>query len=187
METILDQIADRYAKKTAKKEMRKISKIFYKAVKQGVNHKRVPSDIAENPVIIGHELCGEIVKVGAALTGEWKEGQKAVVQPALKTPDGHDPGYSFRWIGGASTYIVVPPIVLEKGCLVPYEGESIDTASPFYLDSRYGKINLISPTVIQSKIPPNIENAVIVLSNKGILILSELRTISVVCPRLPGI
>ena len=63
----------------------------YKAVKQGVNHKRVPDDIAENPVIIGHELCGEIVKVGAALTGEWKEGQKAVVQPALKTPDGHDP------------------------------------------------------------------------------------------------
>ena len=101
----------------------------YKAVKQGVNHKRVPDDIAENPVIIGHELCGEIVKVGSALTGEWKEGQRAVVQPALKTPDGHDPGYSFRWIGGASTYIVVPPIVLEKGCLVPYEGDNFFSGS----------------------------------------------------------
>ena len=101
----------------------------YKAVKQGVNHKRVPSDIAENPVIIGHELCGEIVKVGAALKNDWKEGQRAVVQPALKTPDGHDPGYSFRWIGGASTYIVVPPIVLEKGCLVPYEGDNFFSGS----------------------------------------------------------
>lgn len=34
MGTMLEQIADRYAKKTAKKEMRKISKIFYRAVKQ---------------------------------------------------------------------------------------------------------------------------------------------------------
>ena len=35
----------------------------YKAVKQGSNHKRVPNDIEENPIIIGHELCGEIVEV----------------------------------------------------------------------------------------------------------------------------
>lgn len=34
MGTMLDRIADRYAKKTAKNEMRKISKIFYKAVRQ---------------------------------------------------------------------------------------------------------------------------------------------------------
>lgn len=34
MEGMLDQIADRYAKQTAKKEMRKVSKIFYKAVRQ---------------------------------------------------------------------------------------------------------------------------------------------------------
>ena len=26
----------------------------YKAVKQGTNHKRVPPDIAEKPIIIGH-------------------------------------------------------------------------------------------------------------------------------------
>ena len=36
----------------------------FKAVEQGANHKRVPADIAENPVIIGHEFCGDIVKVG---------------------------------------------------------------------------------------------------------------------------
>ena len=33
METMLDRIADRYAKQIAKKELRKISKIFYKAIK----------------------------------------------------------------------------------------------------------------------------------------------------------
>ena len=36
----------------------------YKAVKQGSAHKRVPPDIAEHPVVIGHEICGEIVEVG---------------------------------------------------------------------------------------------------------------------------
>ena len=28
----------------------------YKAAMQGKNHKRVPDDVAENPVIIGHEF-----------------------------------------------------------------------------------------------------------------------------------
>ena len=30
----------------------------YKAAIQGSNHKRVPDDIGENPIIIGHEFCG---------------------------------------------------------------------------------------------------------------------------------
>ncbi len=30
----------------------------YKAVIQGADHKRVTKDIAEKPVIIGHEQCG---------------------------------------------------------------------------------------------------------------------------------
>ena len=34
----------------------------FKAMEQGASHKRVPEDVAENPVIIGHEFCGEIVK-----------------------------------------------------------------------------------------------------------------------------
>ena len=48
----------------------------YKAVKQGTAHKRVPSDIAEHPVIIGHEMCGDIIKVGKNLQNEWKEGDR---------------------------------------------------------------------------------------------------------------
>ena len=37
----------------------------YKATIQGPNHKRVPKDIDKNPIIIGHEFCGEILEVGA--------------------------------------------------------------------------------------------------------------------------
>ena len=96
----------------------------YKAVKQGTMHKRVPPDIAEKPVIIGHELCGEIVAVGDAHKDAWKVGQRAVIQPALKLESGYDPGYSYQYVGGNTMYAVVPAIVMERGCLVPYEGDS---------------------------------------------------------------
>ncbi len=96
----------------------------YKAVKQGTAHKRVPDDIAEKPVIIGHELCGEILEVGDDHKDTWKVGQRAVIQPALKLESGYDPGYSYQYVGGNTLYAVVPSIVMERGCLVPYEGDA---------------------------------------------------------------
>lgn len=96
----------------------------YKAIKQGPAHKRVPNDVAENPVIIGHEMCGEILEVGENLKENWRVGQKVVIQPALKLPSCYDPGYSYPYIGGNTQYAVVPKVVLERGCLLPYEGDS---------------------------------------------------------------
>lgn len=96
----------------------------YKAVKQGTAHKRVPADAAQNPVIIGHEMCGIIEKVGANLKGQWKKGDRAVIQPALKLENNFDPGYSYPYIGGNSVFVVVPEIVLERGCLIHYNGEN---------------------------------------------------------------
>ena len=95
----------------------------YKAVMQGSEHKRVPPDVALNPVIIGHEMCGEILQVGETLKDKWKVGQKIVIQPALKLESGYDPGYSYPYIGGNTQYAVVPKIVLDRNCLLPYEGE----------------------------------------------------------------
>lgn len=46
----------------------------YKAVIQGPNHKRVPKDVAENPVMIGHELCGIILEVGDKWKDQFKPG-----------------------------------------------------------------------------------------------------------------
>lgn len=96
----------------------------YKAVKLGTQHKRVPDDIAENPIIIGHEICGTVAKVGANLKNEWKIGQNAVIQPAIKLENGHDPGYSYPYIGGSATYAVVPKVFLDRGCFIPYAGDS---------------------------------------------------------------
>lgn len=101
----------------------------YKAVKLGTNHKRVPPDVAENPVMVGHEMCGVIEAVGSAVDPGWRVGQKVILQAALKLESGYDLGYSYPYIGGASTYAVVPELVLERNCLIPYDGDGYYKAS----------------------------------------------------------
>lgn len=102
----------------------------YKLVKQGKNHKRAPKDIDVNPVMIGHEFAGDIVKVGAKWKNEFKEGEKFAQQPALNYQGKLDsPGYSYRYCGGAATYCIMPHEVMELGCLLHYDGESYFEAS----------------------------------------------------------
>ncbi|GAJ02175.1 unnamed protein product, partial [marine sediment metagenome] len=60
----------------------------YKAVVQGANHKRVPTDVADNPIIIGHEFCGEIIEVGKKWRYKFKSGQKFAIQPAVRANSG---------------------------------------------------------------------------------------------------
>jgi len=106
----------------------------YKCAHQGPDHKRVPNDVAENPTIIGHEFAGEIVEVGAKWADQFKAGDKFSIQPALTYEGGpvgvlSAPGYSYKYIGGDATYIVIPKEVMERGCLLPYKGEGFYPAS----------------------------------------------------------
>lgn len=101
----------------------------YKAAEQGGAHKRVPDNVADNPIIIGHEFCGEIVQVGEKWKDQFKPGQKFAVQPALNLPGNRDLGYSFGLCGGDATYVIFPHEVMEHGCLLPYEGEAFFGAS----------------------------------------------------------
>ena len=55
----------------------------HKAALQGAEHKRVPDNVAENPIILGHEFCGELVKVGAKWQDKFKAGQRFSIQPAI--------------------------------------------------------------------------------------------------------
>ncbi len=97
----------------------------YKAAIQGADHKRVPNDIAENPTMIGHELCGEIVEVGEKWLGSFRAGERFTIQPALNYMGKLDaPGYSYRYCGGDATYIILPHEVMELGCLLPYDGDA---------------------------------------------------------------
>ena len=98
----------------------------YKASMQGTDHKRVPKDIATNPVIIGHEFCGELVQVGSRWANQFKAGDRFAIQPAINDPANvyAAPGYSFHHIGGAATYVIIPAIVMQRGCLLPYKGDA---------------------------------------------------------------
>ena len=55
----------------------------YKAALQGSKHKRIPDNVAEDPIIIGHEFCGEIVEVGEFWADRFKAGDKFSIQPAI--------------------------------------------------------------------------------------------------------
>ncbi len=97
----------------------------HKAAMQGSSHKRVPADISSNPVIIGHEFCGELIKVGKKWQHKFSAGQRFAIQPALNYKGSLDaPGYSYRYIGGDATAIIIPNEVMEMDCLLVYSGDS---------------------------------------------------------------
>jgi len=105
-----------------------------KASKQGTDHKRIPKDININPTIIGHEFSGIILEVGKKWQHKFEKGMKFSIQPAInyeKGPVGilSAPGYSYRYIGGDATYIIIPNEVMEKDCLLPYSGKGFYPAA----------------------------------------------------------
>jgi threonine dehydrogenase-like Zn-dependent dehydrogenase len=96
----------------------------YKTVKQGAKHLRVPDNVAEKPVIIGHEFCAEVVEV----TDKWKDqfhvGDKVAMPPVLSYLGGMQTvGYSFGEIGGVSTYSIVYEHIIENGYLMKLESD----------------------------------------------------------------
>ena len=106
----------------------------YKAAIQGADHKRVPDNVAANPVIIGHEFAGELIEIGSKWADRFKVGDKFSIQPALNYEDGpvgilSAPGYSYSYIGGDATYVIIPNEVMERNCLLPYRGEGFYPAS----------------------------------------------------------
>lgn len=102
----------------------------HKAALQGAEHKRVPDDVHINPTIIGHEFAGVILEVGRKWQHKFRKGQKFSIQPAMNHMGTlNAPGYSYRFIGGDSTNIVIPSIVMEADSLLVYDGEAFFPAS----------------------------------------------------------
>ena len=102
----------------------------YKTAKQGAKHLRVSDDVAEHPVIIGHEFCAEIVEV----TDKWKDqyhvGEKVAMPPVLSYLGGMQTvGYSFGEIGGVSTYSIVYEHIIENGYLMKLESDAFFSGS----------------------------------------------------------
>jgi len=115
----------------------------HKLAIQGAKHKRVRHDLSRKQPIVGHEFCGVIEKVGAQWDGQFRAGDKFAIQPALNYPDSKGaatlwaPGYSFEFIGGGATYIIIPKEVMEMNCLLDYNGNN------FYMGSLAEPVSCI--------------------------------------------
>ena len=113
----------------------------HKAAEQGADHKRIPKDIDKNPIILGHEFCGEIIEVGTVWKEKFAVGSKFSIQPALNYKGSlAAPGYSYQHIGGDATYVIIPSEVMELNCLLPYNGDA------FFLGSLAEPVSCIVGT-----------------------------------------
>ncbi|MBO5412504.1 MAG: zinc-binding dehydrogenase [Clostridia bacterium] len=132
----------------------------YKTILQGAKHLRVPDNVAEHPIIIGHEFCAEVVEVGEKWKAKFNVGDKVVMPPVLSYLGGNQTiGYSFQDIGGVSTYSIVYEHILENDYLIKlnsdsyFNGSLIEPAScvirgykaNFHLDDEYNHVYGIKP------------------------------------------
>ncbi len=96
----------------------------YKVSQKGSAHKKLPDHLDETPIMMGHEFCGIIEKVGEKWKDKYKPGDKFVAQPNLGRADTFSLGYSFPYAGGDSTHCIIMNEAIEKGCLLPYHGDT---------------------------------------------------------------
>lgn len=132
----------------------------HKTIMQGKNHLRVPDNVAENPIILGHEFCAEVVEVGDKWKNDFSVGDKVVMPPVLAYLGGFETvGYSFQDIGGVSTYSIVYEHILDNNFLIKlnsdsyFNGSLIEPAScvirgykaSLHLDENYNPVTGIKP------------------------------------------
>ena len=127
----------------------------HKTILQGEKHIRVPENVAEHPVILGHEFCAEVVEVGEKWKDKFAVGDKVCMPPVLAYLGGYETvGYTFEEIGGVSTYSIVYEHILDNDFLIKinsdsyFNGSLIEPAScvirgykaSFHLDENYDHI-----------------------------------------------
>ena len=102
----------------------------HKTILQGARHLRVPENVAEHPVIVGHEFCAEVVQVGDKWKDKFAVGDKVAMPPVLAYLGGNKTvGYSFEEIGGVSTYSIVYEHILDNNYLIKLNSDSFFNGS----------------------------------------------------------
>lgn len=97
----------------------------HKTILQGSKHLRVPENVGEHPIIVGHEFCAEVVEVGDKQKDKFTIGDRVVMPPVLSYLGGHQTvGYSFEEIGGVSTYSIVYEHILDNNFLMKLNSDS---------------------------------------------------------------
>jgi threonine dehydrogenase-like Zn-dependent dehydrogenase len=97
----------------------------YKLALMGEDHKRAPKDLAANPVMVGHEFCAVVTGVGDKWKDQYRVGDSVIMQTALNENDSlASPGFTYPYVGGAATNILIPNYVMKLGCLFRFEADA---------------------------------------------------------------
>ena len=98
-----------------------------KLIRAGEEHPRVISkNLAEDPVIPGHEAVMTVVKVGKKLAGEYHAGQRFIIQADIYV-NGEGFAYGYAIDGGMAQYSRIDQRVLngDEGCyLLPISDDT---------------------------------------------------------------
>jgi L-sorbose 1-phosphate reductase len=74
-----------------------------KVIKQGQEHPRIYRDMKEEPVVLGHEVSMTVIKVGENLQGQYRPGDRFIIQADIFV-DGVGYAYGYEIQGGLSQY-----------------------------------------------------------------------------------
>ncbi len=98
-----------------------------KILRQGPNHPRLQGrDMKKDPVVMGHEVCLTIVRVGENLRDRYRPGQRFIVQADIWY-EGRNLAYGYKIQGGLAQYGVIGKEILagDDGCyLIPIREET---------------------------------------------------------------
>lgn len=96
----------------------------------GEEHERVPKNLSQNPVIIGHEFCAKVVEVGAGVKKSLV-GKNIIVQPMVYESgfEWQAMGHSFAEAGGYATKIKIPKQFYENNAIIEFSGKGFYKAA----------------------------------------------------------
>ena len=83
-----------------------------KVISAGENHPRIYRKMAEEPVVLGHEVALTVVSVGENLNDQYKVGDRFIIQADIYI-DGVSYAYGYEIQGGYSEYNIIAQRVLD--------------------------------------------------------------------------
>jgi len=95
----------------------------HKVANLAQDHHRVPTNIQNNPIILGHEFSASIIKIGESVTG-FSVGETVIVQPMIceESEETLAVGHSFPYLGGYAEFVIVPESFVTAGAVQCWNG-----------------------------------------------------------------
>ncbi len=107
-----------------------------KIIKLGEEHPRIYRQMADNPVVMGHEIAMTVVEVGENLRGQYQVGDRFTIQADVFV-EGVGYAYGYEIQGGLSLYNVIDQRVLA--------GDDGNYLLPVRPDTGYAESALTEP------------------------------------------